>query len=222
MGHGGHNTAILHNTDGTTAVIIGAILIVLRAKLTVLYQGNPAANRLLAVAQIRAVTDDGRAILQNSKIPAVIGAMVDFAVHDQCAHRLAGAHVEEVSVDAGHNSLTGMIFLIICSLLRGLIHAPPVGIVLTVTCNNFNAVTQLNAAHVVDFLVVARCGVGHDLVLDYTVGDLRNGILNQYIAIRYTGPGFLLGAGGGACQCNCRHKAQQHNKSYRTRNHPLT
>ena len=63
VGDGGDNAAVLHYTDGGTAVVISAALKVLGAGLSVLDQRHPTADSGLAVAQIGIVSNNGGAVL---------------------------------------------------------------------------------------------------------------------------------------------------------------
>ena len=183
VGDGGDNAAVLHDTYGGTAVVISAALEVLGAGLSVLDQRHPTADSGLAVAQIGIVSDNGGAVLQNSKVPAAACVVVLLALHDECAERLAGRHVEEVGIDGCNYGLTGVIFLVGGSLLGGGYHAPLGSIVLAVASYDLDGITEICTAHIIDLLIVAGRSVGNDLVLDNTVGDLGYCIFYQDLAL---------------------------------------
>ena len=120
--------------------------------------------------------------------------MVLLALHDECAERLAGRHVEEVGIDGCNYGLTGVIFLVGGSLLGGGYHAPLGSIVLAVASYDLDGITEICTAHIIDLLIVAGRSVGNDLVLDNTVGDLGYSILYQDLALGSACPSLFRGA----------------------------
>ena len=132
------NRAISLDADSSTAVLqitVFGCSNVCR-NLTVLDKQHVATDSSLDVIQRTiGIADNRRTVLQNCKEIATVGAMLDVAVHNQGAHRLARGHIEEVGIDARDHRFAGF-RLIACGLRRRGRQAPRVGAVISTIAGN--------------------------------------------------------------------------------------
>ncbi len=185
-----------------------------RHVLSVTYQEEGACDGLLHVVQRGArVTEYACSVLQNGEVRLVGGLLLvpGNAVHNQRAGRLAGLHVEVVTVGGEDDILAGGCLVGGCLLAGGgqrpAVHGPLGGIgslvVVAVGGLQLDILIggEINGQHKAHDLLISACRVHDDIRLGYALGNRVIRGRNHILGLAGARINISVGSGRGKRRC---------------------